>query len=927
MAQRTKSGTPGPAGRAWRRLAVAATVALLVAAAVLAGAGTALAKPAGPVLAFTPSPYDYGRVTPGERVSQRFRLTNSGGKATGKLKVTLAGAAAFSLTGDRCSGTKLRPGKSCGVRVRFAPTGAATVTATLTAADNKGRVSATVALSGAGTGLGVPPGNTPLGNIYWANAGDGTINQANLDGTDAHAIVTGQTSPVGVAADVTNLYWTSSAGGGEIWRADLEGKNAQAIVTGQANPSGLAVDPDHLFWANNGDGTIWRANLDGSSRTAIVTNQAQMGGVAVDANFLYWTTTLPNGDGFINRANLADGSGAQAIVDNQQLPLGVAVDPDHLYWANNSGTIMQADLDGNNPTTLVTAGGAPLGLAVDARSLYWTDPVAQTINQANLDGTGQPRAIVTGQSSPSFMAVTLPVSDHLYWANSGDGTIWRANPDGSGATAIVSGQTSAEGVAVDARHLYWTSNAGISRARLDGTNAQTILPGVDAYALAVDASHLYWIDIAQGSVRRANLDGTSPQTIVPDQGLASGLAVDASHLYWTDHFDGTIIRANLDGTGQPQTLFTGQNGPAGVAVDAAYLYWASDGDGTIKRANLDGTGQPQTLVTTATPAQNPVAVAVDASHLYWATQDEETTPDQLGAIWRANLDNPQASAQAIVTGQSAPRFMAISPSAAPVPAHVYWTNNADDTLGPRGTVNAIPIVDANPSVRVLASGQAGPTTGVAVDANHVYWAAGTTIGVVNLDGTGGQAHDTGAAPQGVAVDASHVYWADNANHVIWRANLDLSSRQVLVGDQALMGGVAVDAHFLYWTTQLPGGAGFVNRANLADGSGAKAIGNARNPWGVAVDPVGDQLYWTDAGDDDADGDGTIVRANLDGTGADAVVDGQNNPVGVAVDPVRGQLYWTDVPDGTINRASLDGTDLLQGLIRGQDSPWGVAVGP
>lgn len=105
MAQGNGSGASGRAGRARRQLAATGAVALLATAAVLAGAATALAKPAAPVLAFTPSPYNYGRVTPGESASQRFTLTNSGSKATGKLKVTLAGAAAFTITRDRCSGT------------------------------------------------------------------------------------------------------------------------------------------------------------------------------------------------------------------------------------------------------------------------------------------------------------------------------------------------------------------------------------------------------------------------------------------------------------------------------------------------------------------------------------------------------------------------------------------------------------------------------------------------------------------------------------------------------------------------------------------------------------------------------------------------------------------------------------------------------
>ena len=406
MAQGTKSGMPGRAGSGWWwRLAAAATVALVAAAAALAGATSAVAKPAAPALAFTPSSYDYGRVTPGESASKRFRLTNSGRKATGKLKVTLSGAAAFSVTRDRCSGTKLRPGKSCVVRVRFAPAGEATVTATLIAASKKHRVSATAALSGTGAGLGAAPGF-----IYWANSGDGTINRANLDGSGAQAIVSGQDSPLGVAVDASHLYWTNN-GDGSIWRANLDGTNAQAIVTDQ-EADGLAADGGHLYWTDNGDGQIWRANPDGSNPQAIVSNQNSPWGVAVDASHLYWTNN--EGDGTIWRANL-DGSDPQEIVTGQSIPFGVAVDPDHLYWASlNEGTITRAVLDGTDPQTLVTtpAGNLPSGVALDTSHLYWAtsglpggDP--GRIWRANLDGSS-PQAIVTGQSNPQFMAITPP---------------------------------------------------------------------------------------------------------------------------------------------------------------------------------------------------------------------------------------------------------------------------------------------------------------------------------------------------------------------------------------------------------------------------------------------------------------------------------------------------------------------------------------
>ena len=225
--------------------------------------------------------------------------------------MTLAGAAAFTITDDTCTKAKLRPGGSCGVGVRFAPTGAATVTAALTAADNKGRVTASVALSGTGTGLGGPPsppswlywsdnstisavsldGGNPqtvlsapfsLGvavdasRLYWSNNNDSTINAADLDGGNPQTILTIETDLMaGVAVDASQIYWANFAAAGTIRTANLDGSNPRTLVTGQSWPFGLAVDATHLYWANSGDGTIWRANLDGTNAQSIVQGEGQ----------------------------------------------------------------------------------------------------------------------------------------------------------------------------------------------------------------------------------------------------------------------------------------------------------------------------------------------------------------------------------------------------------------------------------------------------------------------------------------------------------------------------------------------------------------------------------------------------------------------------------------------------------------------------
>src|ERR1700690_1438867 len=94
-----------------------------------------------------------------------------------------------------------------------------------------------------------------------------------------------------------------------------------------------------------------------------------------------------------------DGSGQKIIVEHCHLPDGVVVDAaaGHIYWTNmgipsaNDGTIMRADLDGNNLTTIVPAGGThtPKQLQLDKKNgkLYWSDREGMRVMRANLDGS------------------------------------------------------------------------------------------------------------------------------------------------------------------------------------------------------------------------------------------------------------------------------------------------------------------------------------------------------------------------------------------------------------------------------------------------------------------------------------------------------------------------------------------------------------
>jgi hypothetical protein len=212
---------------------------------------------------------------------------------------------------------------------RLAPASAASLTATLTAAGPNPGATATDALSGTGV----------VRFLYWVDTAvdsvpgfpAGQVDKAGLDGSNPHNLVINQNEPTGVATGSGHVYWTTLDG--IIGEANLDGSGAHAIVTGQA-ASGLAVDSSHLYWTNFGSpqnpaGSVWEAGLNGTGAHAIVTGQPEeMGQIAVGASHVYWaaSTNFSDGSGAIWEANL-DGSRPHALFGGQDGPAGITVGP------------------------------------------------------------------------------------------------------------------------------------------------------------------------------------------------------------------------------------------------------------------------------------------------------------------------------------------------------------------------------------------------------------------------------------------------------------------------------------------------------------------------------------------------------------------------------------------------------------------------
>jgi sugar lactone lactonase YvrE len=259
----------------------------------------------------------------------------------------------------------------------------------------------------------------------------------------------------------------------------------------------------------------------------------------------------------------------------------------------------------------------PIAGRVDgANRMYWTDAADGTIQRANLDGSSVENLVATG-AGPQGIALDV-TGGKMYWVEADGQKVRRANLDGSAVEDLV-GSVGPADIALDVTggKMYWTDvfvTGKIQRANLDGSAVEDLITfGAARYGIALDVTggKMYWTDQGNVIIQRSNLDGSSVENLVTT-GLSfpHGIALDLAggKMYWTDLLTHKIQRANLDGSGV-EDLVTGLENPAGIALDltSGKMYWTDFGSHKIQRANLDGSGVEDLL--TGLPI--PVGIALE----------------------------------------------------------------------------------------------------------------------------------------------------------------------------------------------------------------------------------------------------------------------------------------------------------------------------
>ena len=266
------------------------------------------------------------------------------------------------------------------------------------------------------------------GKVYWTEKtgeSGGTINSANLNGSDVTELTSIKAVPMGIAVDVagSQLYWTNSRG--RIQSADLDGSGITNVMQNLPSPMDLALAGGNAYWTQ-GNGSVRFVNLRGQKVVRNVsTGTDTPGSLVIGGGKVYWTETTGESGGTVNSANL-NGTGATQLASILAAPMGIAVDGSRskLYWTNSRGRVQSADLDGSGIKNVVSGLGSPgelvLSNSIAAPAATTTTRTTTTAsNKYDVNGDG---SVNNADSDAITVAIAAGATDAKYDVN-GDGTV------------------------------------------------------------------------------------------------------------------------------------------------------------------------------------------------------------------------------------------------------------------------------------------------------------------------------------------------------------------------------------------------------------------------------------------------------------------------------------------------------------------------
>jgi hypothetical protein len=148
-----------------------------------------------------------------------------------------------------------------------------------------------------------------------------------------------------LAVDANDLYWTdegSGASDGSVMKCDKQGcgGNPVALAAAQASPVNIAIDQANVYWTTNGVGLVLKCAKTGCAGmpSQLASNQGGYGGIVSNGSNVYWASDWDYPSGAVSNVSTCPVEGCVQPTNVTSIPLsvdGLAFANGTLFWIEN----------------------------------------------------------------------------------------------------------------------------------------------------------------------------------------------------------------------------------------------------------------------------------------------------------------------------------------------------------------------------------------------------------------------------------------------------------------------------------------------------------------------------------------------------------------------------------------------------------------
>jgi hypothetical protein len=268
--------------------------------------------------------------------------------------------------------------------------------------------------------------------LFWVDRGEtilDSIHAIPIDGGPAEELYVAADRSAAleaIAADGDHVYWTEMSANpphSEVKTVSRSGGPPQVLATDDAAYFGIAESSGYVYFG--GTSGVKRVPVAGGE-AEILSNDPVFGVVLANTSGVFWIDSASRLMGLMRGASVA-------VVIGSDLPwpgAAAAVGP-FLFWGGSGGEVRMGS-EAGEPGAFATGTKSVFALAADDAAAYWIDG----------DGPG-------GEDAATLNKLSIAMG---------------AKPEVVARGIEMKGQLVPQGLALDAKHVYWASDGEVVRA-------------------------------------------------------------------------------------------------------------------------------------------------------------------------------------------------------------------------------------------------------------------------------------------------------------------------------------------------------------------------------------------------------------------------------------------------------------------------------